>query len=162
MPSFDIVSEVNVQEVDNAVNQARKEIATRFDFKDSQCQIEWDQDSTIKLSAENEFRLKALNEVLVSKLTKRQVSLKSLEYSDPHIAPLGGARQEIKIVQGIETEKAKPITQAIRDSKLKVQSQIQEKKIRVSGKSRDDLQAIIALIRSKDFGIALGFNNFRD
>ena len=161
MPSFDIVSEVNLQEVDNAVNQARKEIATRFDFKDSQCLIEWDH-QTIKLSGEDEFRLKSLNEVLVSKLAKRQVSFKNLEYGKLEVAPLGGARQEIKILQGIETEKAKPITQAIRDSKLKVQSQIQEKKIRVSGKSRDDLQAIIALIRSKDFGIALGFNNFRD
>ena len=161
MPSFDIVAEVNLQEVDNAVNQARKEIATRFDFKDSKCQIDWDHE-TIKLSGEDEFRLKALSEILTVKLAKRQVSFKNLEYGTTEVAPLGGARQEIKIVQGIATDKAKPITQAIRDSKLKVQAQIQEQKIRVTGKSRDDLQAVIALVRSRDFGPALSFNNFRD
>lgn len=161
MPSFDIISEVDIQEVDNAVNQARKEIATRFDFKDSKCQIDWDRQS-IKLSAEDEFRLKALSEVLVNKLAKRQVSFKNLDFGKTDVAPLGGSRQEIKLVQGIETEKAKPVTQAIRDSKLKVQTQIQDKKIRVTGKSRDDLQSVIALLRAKDFGIALGFNNFRD
>lgn len=161
MPSFDIVSEVNLQEVDNAVNQARKEIATRFDFKDAKCEIQWDHVS-IKLSAEDEFRLKALTEVLVAKLAKRQVSFKNLEYGSLEVAPLGGARQEIKIIQGIATDKAKPITQAIRESKLKVQSQIQEQKIRVTGKNRDDLQAVIALVRGRDFGVALAFNNFRD
>jgi len=161
MPSFDIVSEVNLQEVDNAVNQARKEIATRFDFKDSKCEIEWDRE-IIKLRAEDEFRMKALSEVLISKLAKRQVSFKNLEFGEPDVAPLGGTRQEVKLIQGIETEKAKPITQAIRDSKLKVQTQIQEKKIRVSGKSRDDLQSVITLLKSKDFGMALAFNNFRD
>jgi cyclic-di-GMP-binding protein len=161
MPSFDIVSEVDLQEVDNAVNQARKEVATRFDFKDSKCEIGWDRKS-IKLSGEDEFRLESLTEVLVSKLAKRQVSFKNLEYGKIEVAPLGGSRQEIKLIQGIETEKAKPITQAIRDSKLKVQSQIQEQKIRVTGKSRDDLQAVMALVRAKDFGLALSFNNFRD
>lgn len=161
MPSFDIVSEVNLQEVDNAVNQARKEIATRFDFKDSKCEIQWDQ-SVIKLFADDEFRLKSLTEVFLSKLAKRQVSFKNLEYEKVEVAPMGGARQEIKILQGISTDKAKPITQAIRDSKLKVQSQIQEQKIRVTGKSRDDLQAVITLVRSRDFGVALSFSNFRD
>lgn len=161
MPSFDVVSEIDIQEVDNAINQARKEIATRFDFKDSKCEIQWDR-QTIKLLAEDEFRLKALMDVLVTKLAKRQVSFKNLDYGKMEVAPLGGARQEIKIIQGIETEKAKPITQVIRDSKLKVQSQIQERKIRVTGKNRDDLQAVITLLRSKDFGVALSFNNFRD
>jgi cyclic-di-GMP-binding protein len=161
MPSFDIVSEVDIQEVDNAINQARKEIANRFDFRDAKCEIEWDRKS-IKLSAEDEFRIKSLDEIVVSKLTKRQVSLKSLDYGKMEIAPLGGARQEIKLIQAIETEKAKPITHLIRDSKIKVQSQIQEGKIRVTGKSRDDLQAVMTLVRSKDFGLALSFNNFRD
>ncbi len=161
MPSFDIVSEVNLQEVDNAVNQARKEVATRFDFKDSKCEIQWDQ-KTIKLFADDEFRLKSLMEVFLSKLAKRQVSFKNLEYGKVEVAPMGGARQEIKIIQGIPTEKAKPITQMIRDSKLKVQSQIQEQKVRVTGKSRDDLQAVITLVRSRDFGVALSFSNFRD
>lgn len=161
MPSFDIVSEVNIQEVDNAVNQAKKEISARFDFKDSKAEIEWDR-KTIKLSAEDEFRMKSLSDILVSKLAKRQVSLKSLDFGKLDVAPLGGARQEIKLIQGIETEKAKPITQMVRDSKIKVQSQIQEGKIRVTGKSRDDLQAVMALVRAKDFGLALAFNNFRD
>jgi cyclic-di-GMP-binding protein len=161
MPSFDIVSEVNIQEVDNAINQAKKEIATRFDFKDAKCEIEWDRKS-IKLSAEDEFRMKSLSEILVSKLAKRQVTLQSLDYGKLEVAPLGGARQEIKLIQSIETEKAKPITQMIRDSKIKVQSQIQDGKIRVTGKSRDDLQSVMALVRAKDFGLALQFNNFRD
>jgi cyclic-di-GMP-binding protein len=161
MPSFDIVSEVNIQEVDNAINQAKKEIATRFDFKDTKCEIEWDR-KTIKLSAEDEFRMKSLSEILVSKLAKRQVTLQSLDYGKLEVAPLGGARQEIKLIQSIETEKAKPITLMIRDSKIKVQSQIQDGKIRVTGKSRDDLQSVMALVRAKDFGLALSFNNFRD
>jgi uncharacterized protein YajQ (UPF0234 family) len=161
MPSFDIVSEVDVQEVENAVTQARKEIANRFDFKGTHCEIEWDR-KTIKLSADDEYKLKSIVEVLVGKLAKRGVSLQNLDYGTADISPLGKARQEIKIVQGIETEKAKPVTQFIRDSKIKVQSHIEGQKIRVSGKSRDDLQEIMALLRTKDFGQALSFNNFRD
>ncbi len=161
MPSFDIVSEVDLQEADNALNQARKEIATRFDFKNSTCEIGWDR-VAFKLSAESEFRLDSLRDVLITRLAKRSISIKSLDLGMVEVAPLGGARQEIKLVQSIETEKAKPITLAIRDSKIKVQSQIQEGKIRVSGKNRDDLQEVIALVRSKDFGLALAFNNFRD
>lgn len=161
MPSFDIISEVNLQEVDNAVNQARKEVSTRFDFKDSPCEILWD-NKVLQLKAENEFRLNSLAEILIGKLAKRGVDLKSLDRGKIDIAPLGGARQEIKLIQGIATDKAKPITSTIRDSKIKVQSQIQEQKIRVTGKSRDDLQSVIALVRSKDFGIPLSFNNFRD
>jgi cyclic-di-GMP-binding protein len=161
MPSFDIVSEVNIQEVDNAVNQARKEIATRFDFKDSKCTIEWDRKS-IKLTAEDKFRMESLKEILLSKMAKRGVSFKNLDQGEMDVAPLGGTRMEIKLIQGIVTEKAKPIVQAIRDSKLKVQAQIQDEKIRVSGKSRDDLQEVISLVRSKDFGLSLNVNNFRD
>ena len=161
MPSFDIVSEVNLQEVDNAVNQARKEIATRFDFKGHRCEIQWDHQA-IRLEAEDEFFLKSLSEVLTGKLAKRNVSMKSLDLGKIEVAPMGGARQEIKLIQGIETEKAKPIVQAIRDTKLKVQGQIQEGQVRVSGKSRDDLQSVIALVRGKDFGLALSFKNFRD
>ena len=161
MPSFDIVSEVDLQEVTNAVNQAHKEIATRFDFKNRKCDIQWDQ-KAIQLAAEDEFLIKSLLDVLTNKLAKRNVSLKNLEFGKAEVAPMGGARQEIKVVQGLETEKAKEITQSIRDAKLKVQSQIQERKVRVSGKSRDDLQAAIAMVRGKDFGVALAFNNFRD
>ncbi len=161
MPSFDIVSEVNLMEVDNAVTQARKELGNRFDFKGARWEIGWDRQK-LSLSAEDEFRLGALREALLDKLARRSVSMKSLDQKPVEVAPMGGARQEILLVMGIETEKAKPITQAIRDSKLKVQSQIQDRKIRVTGKSRDDLQAVMALVRGKDFGLALAFNNFRD
>ncbi|MDD2709280.1 MAG: YajQ family cyclic di-GMP-binding protein [Verrucomicrobiae bacterium] len=161
MPSFDIVSEVNLQEVDNAVNQARKEISTRFDFKDRRIEIEWDR-KVIQLSCEDEFLLKSVVEVLTGKLAKRNVSLKNIDFGKAEVAPTGGARQTVKLVQGIETPKAKEIIQSIKDAKLKVQTQIQEQKIRVTGKSRDELQSSIALVRGKDFGLSLSFNNFRD
>jgi uncharacterized protein YajQ (UPF0234 family) len=161
MPSFDIVSEVNMQEVDNAVNQAQREIATRFDFKNSKAEIVWDK-KTIKLSGEDEFRVRALAEIVQAKLAKRGVSLKNVDFGKMEVAAPGSARQEIQFVQGISAEKAKPITQAIRHAKFKVTAQIQDGKIRVSGKSRDELQAVIAFIRGKDFGRALSFNNFRE
>ncbi|NUN92597.1 MAG: YajQ family cyclic di-GMP-binding protein [Verrucomicrobiae bacterium] len=161
MPSFDILSEANLMEVDNAVNQTRKELTNRFDFKDAKWELGWDR-VKLSLSAESEYRLGALREVLLDKLAKRGVSLKSLDQKSVEIAPMGGARQEIGLVMGIETEKAKPIVQAIRETKLKVQAQIMDKKVRVTGKSRDDLQAAIAAVRAKDFGLALSFGNYRD
>jgi len=161
MASFDIVSAVDIQEVDNAVNQARKEIATRFDFKGSKCEIGWDR-VKIDLTAEDEFRLKALTEVLTNKLAKRNVSLKSLDYGELGVSPLGHARQEIKLKQGIESVKAKEIVQYIKGLKIKVQPQIHEDKVRVSGKSRDDLQSVITSVRAKDFTLPLSFDNFRD
>lgn len=106
--------------------------------------------------------MKSLIDVLIGKLAKRNVSFKNLEYGKLEVAPTGGARQEIKIIQGLETEKAKIITQAIRDTKLKVQAQIQERKVRVTGKNRDDLQAVISMIRGREFEMSLSFNNFRD
>jgi len=161
MASFDIVSEVDLQEVDNAVNQARKEVANRFDFKGSKCEIGWDH-VKIDLSAEDEFRLKALKDVLENKLAKRNVSLKSLDCGKGEVSPLGHARQEIKFKQGIEGPKAKEIVAFIKEMKLKVQPQIHENKVRVSGKSRDDLQEVIAAVRAKDFDLPLSFNNYRD
>ena len=161
MASFDIVSAVDIQEVDNAVNQARKEIATRFDFKGAQCEIGWDR-VKIDLTADDEFRLKSLTEVLVAKLAKRGVSLKSLDYATPGISPLGHSRQEIKLKQGIESDKAKEIVRFIKDLKVKVQPQVHEDKVRVSGKSRDDLQSVISSVRAKDFSLPLSFNNYRD
>lgn len=161
MPSFDILSEANLMEVDNAVNQTRKELANRFDFKGVTWELGWDR-VKLSLSAEDEYRLGALREVLLDKLAKRGVSLKSLDPKAVDVAPMGGARQEILLVMGIETEKAKPIVQAIRETKLKVQAQIMDKKVRVTGKSRDDLQAAIAAVRAKDFGLALSFGNYRD
>src|SRR5437773_371118 len=156
MPSFDIVSRVDPMEIENAVNQAKKELATRFDFKGSQAEIVLEKDE-IKLSAENQFKLKSLNEIVIGKLAKRNVSLKNVDRKDPEISPLGHGRQVIKIKQGIEHDVAKLVTAFIRDSKLKVTTQIQGDAIRVSGKSRDDLQEVIAAVKTKDFPVTLSF-----
>jgi uncharacterized protein YajQ (UPF0234 family) len=161
MPSFDIVSEVNSMELENAINQANKELANRFDFKGSQAQIVLEKNE-IKLSAEDEFKVRTLVEMVISRLAKRQVSLKNVEKCPPDISPLGHARQIIKIKQGIEAPIAKQITAFIRDSKLKVTTQIQGDAVRVTGKSRDDLQAVISAARAKDFPVSLQFQNFRD
>jgi uncharacterized protein YajQ (UPF0234 family) len=161
MPSFDIVSEVNSMEIENAVNQANKELANRFDFKGSNAQIVLEK-SEIKLSAEDQFRVSTLVEMVIGKLAKRQISLKSVDKGEPDISPLGHARQVIKIKQGIETTVAKQVTGFIRDTKLKVTTQIQDNQIRVTGKSRDDLQSVIAAVQGHEFPVALQFQNFRD
>ena len=161
MPSFDIVSEVNSMELENAVNQAKKELATRFDFKDSKAEIVLDKNE-IKLSAEDAFKVKGLNEILLNKMAKRSISLKNIERKDPEISPLGHARQSIIVKQGIDTPVAKQITNFIRDLKLKVTTQIMGEQVRVTGKNRDDLQAVIAAVRGHDFPVALSFQNFRD
>lgn len=161
MPSFDIVSEVNPMEVENAVNQAKKELANRFDFKGANAEIVLDKNE-IKLSAHDQFKLKALTEIVIGKLAKRNVSLKNVEKGEPDVSPLGHARQVIKIKQGIEVAVAKQVTTFIRDQKSKVTTQIQDQQIRVTGKSRDDLQAVIAAVRAHDFPVALNFQNFRD
>jgi cyclic-di-GMP-binding protein len=161
MPSFDIVSEVNSMEIENAVNQAKKELATRFDFKGSKAEIILEKNE-IKLTAEDEFKVRTLVEMVLGKLSKRNISLKSVDKGEPDISPLGHARQTIKIKQGIETADAKLITQFIRDTNLKVTTQIQDQQVRVTGKSRDDLQEVIAAVRGKDFPCALNFQNFRD
>src|SRR5437899_1943382 len=161
MPSFDIVSEVNPMEVANAVNQANKELANRFDFKGSHAEIVLEK-SEIKLSAEDQFKIKALVEIVIARLAKRQVSLKNVEKGQPDISPLGHARQVIKIKQGIEPVVAKEVAAFVRDLKLKVTTQIQGEEVRVTGKSKDDLQAVIAAVRGHDFPVALQFQNFRD
>lgn len=162
MPSFDVVSEVDRQEVDNALNQARKELLTRFDFKGSAATIETPGKDKIALTAEDGTRLKALNEVVTGKLAKRNIDLRNIEHGEAAISPLGHARQELTVKQGIEGAKAKEIVAAIKKNELKVQAAIQGTEIRVTGKKRDDLQAVIAFLRGKDFGVALGFQNFRD
>jgi uncharacterized protein YajQ (UPF0234 family) len=163
MPSFDIVSEVANQEIDNAINQARKELATRFDFKGSTASIELEsKENKIKLAAEDGSRLKSLAEIVIGKLAKRDVDLRNIERKDPAISPLGHATQEFHIKQGLDGDKAKEIVKAIKAANFKVQNAIQDRQIRVTGKKRDDLQAVIAFCRSKDFGVALGFKNFRD
>ncbi len=163
MPSFDIVSEIDVQEIDNAINQARKELATRFDFKGSTASIDWqEKESTIELKAEDASRLKALHDIVTGKLAKRNVDLRNVERKDPAISPLGHATQDFVIKQGLDGDKAKEIVKAIKARELKVQSALQERQIRVTGKKRDDLQDVIAFCRSQDFGVALAYQNFRD
>jgi cyclic-di-GMP-binding protein len=161
MPSFDIVSEVDKQEIDNALNQARRELATRFDFKGSAAEVKYEKDK-ILLTAEDGNRLRGLREIVVGKLSKRGVDLRNIDQVDPEISPLGHARQELKIRQGLEGEKAKEIIRAIKDGGFKVQSALQDRQIRVTGKKKDDLQSVIQFVRGKDFGVATNFRNFRD
>ena len=161
MPSFDIVSQVNSMEIENAVNIAKKELANRFDFKGSNAEIALEKNE-IKLSAENEFKLRALAEIVIGKIAKRNISLKSVEQCEPDLSPLGHARQVIKIKQGLATDAAKEVTGFIREEKFKVTTQIQDQQVRVTAKSRDELQAVIAAVRSKDFPVALQFTNFRE
>lgn len=161
MPSFDIVSQVNSMEIENAINIAKKELANRFDFKGTKAEIALEKNE-IKLSADNAFKLKALNEIVMGKIAKRNISLKNVEQCEPDVSPLGHARQLIKIKQGLATDVAKQVTGFIRDSKFKVTTQIQDQQVRVTGKSRDELQGVIGAVRAKEFPVALQFINFRD
>src|SRR6187401_1384003 len=142
MPSFDIVSQVNSMEVENAVNQAKKELANRFDFKGSQAEIALEKDE-IKLTAEDQFKVRALVEIVMGKLSRRNISLKNVDQGEPAVSPLGHTRQAIKIKQGLEQPVAKQIASFIRDKKLKVTTQIQGSELRVNSKSRDELQTVI-------------------
>jgi uncharacterized protein YajQ (UPF0234 family) len=161
MPSFDIVSEVDKQEIDNALNQARKDLAARFDFKGAVVAITYEKDHII-LTAEDAARLRGLREIVVGKLSKRGVDLRNIDQIEPEISSVGHARQELKIQQGLEGDKAKEIIQAIKSQGFKVQSQLQDRQIRVTGKKKDDLQAVIQFVRNRDFGVATNFKNFRD
>ena len=161
MPSFDIVSEIDKQELDNAVNQARKELATRFDFKGIITEILLEKDK-ITLTAQDAAHLRGLRDILIGKLSKRGVDLRNIQQDEPAISSVGHARQELKIQQGLEGNKAKEIIQAIKSQGFKVQSQMQDQQIRVTGKKKDDLQAVIQFIRDRDFGVATNFKNFRD
>jgi cyclic-di-GMP-binding protein len=163
MPSFDIVSEIDKQEIDNAINQATKELATRFDFKGSTASITWDaKESKIELKAEDGSRLKSLHEIVIGKLAKRNIDLRNVERKDPAISPLGHATQDFIIKQGLDGDKAKEIVKAIKEQSFKVQSALQERQVRVTGKKKDELQEVIGFLRSRDFEVALGFKNFRD
>jgi cyclic-di-GMP-binding protein len=160
--SFDIVSKVDLQELSNAIQQALKEIHTRYDLKDSKSNIVTEEkDTKIVLSSADDFKLKAVNDILQGKLVKRGISLKALDYGP--VEPAAGAtvRQRVTLQQGIAGEKAKEIVRAIKDSKLKVQAAIQGDTVRVTGKDRDTLQQVMALVRGKDFGIDVSFTNFR-
>jgi uncharacterized protein YajQ (UPF0234 family) len=161
MPSFDIVSKVQWNEVDNALSQAQKEIGQRYDFKDTDTSLEKTEEG-ITVRSGSEERAKAALGVLQDKLVKRKVSLKHLDVGEPEPTGKGGARIVAKIKEGIEVDKARDIVKLIKDSKLKVQASIQEQQVRVSGKHKDDLQAAIRSVRERDFGIELQFINFRD
>ena len=161
MASFDVVSEVDAQEVRNAVDQASRELSNRFDFKGTNSTIEL-KELEIEMHSSSEDRLTALRQVLEEKLVKRKVSLKSLEYLKVEDAAGGTVRQTAKINAGISSEKAKAVNKAIKELGLKgIQSQTQGDQVRVTGKKRDDLQAVIALLKGEDFGIALQFDNYR-
>jgi len=158
--SFDVVSVVNMQEVDNAVNQTAKEINQRYDFKNSKAAISLEKED-IKILADDDFKLKSIIDILQSKLIRRQVSLKNLEYGKVEAASGGMVRQIIKVKQGIAPDKAKEIVKDIKTLKLKVQAQIMEDQVRVSGRSKDDLQRVISFLKGKDYGIELQFTNYR-
>jgi cyclic-di-GMP-binding protein len=161
MPSFDIVSKVQQNEVDNAYNQAEREITQRFDFKDTETELERTPEA-VTIRSGSEDRAKAAWLVLQDKLVKRKVSLRFFDTGKPEKTSKGGARIVVKIKEGIEVEKARAIVQAIKDLKLKVQAGIQESQVRVTGKNRDDLQGAIQALRARDFGIELQFVNMRD
>lgn len=159
--TFDIVSKVDLQEVSNAIQNSLKEIHTRFDLKNTKSDIQLDGKDALVLTSSDEYKLKAINDILQSKLVKRGVPLKALSYGTVEPAAGSTVRQRVTMQQGIPTEKAREIVKVIKDSKKKVQASIQGDMVRVSGKDRDTLQEIIALLRQKDFGIDMQFTNYR-
>jgi uncharacterized protein YajQ (UPF0234 family) len=162
MPTFDVVSELDMQEVRNAVDQAQREVSTRYDFKNTGSSIEL-KEKTIDLATESESRLQALTQVLEEKLVRRKVSLKALDYGKVEEATRGTVRQTVTLRMGISSDKAREIGKFLKDLNLKgVQHQVQGEQLRVSGKKRDDLQAAIAAMRDHDFELPLQFTNFRD
>ncbi len=162
MPSFDIVSELNMQEVDNAINQARKEVDGRYDFKGSNAEIKWDKDKNeIIFQAEDDYKMEAISSIILNKAGKRGIDLKAFKLEQPE--PAGGKtlRQKIKLQQGLEKEVAKDIVKFIKDAKLKVQPQIMDDKVRVTSKSIDELQETMAQLRGQNFPVPLQYNNMR-
>ncbi len=159
--SFDIVSKVDLQEVRNAIDQALKEIRQRFDLKDSHSEIAMESDDAIQLASANEYKLEAVKEILGQKLVKRGVSLKNVTYGKLEPAAGQSVRQKISLQQGIPSEKAKEIVKLIKDAKKKAQASIQGDTVRVASKDRDELQAIIAMLRGRDMGVDLQFTNYR-
>ena len=161
MPSFDVVSKVNWAEVANALDQASREVAQRFDFKDTEASLEKTEEGIV-VRANSDERAKAAVGVLQEKLVRRKVSLRHTEVGEPQPGPKGSARVLVKVKEGIEQEKARQIVKLIKDSKIKVQAAIQEDTVRISGKKKDDLQGAITLLRGQDLGIELQYQNFRD
>lgn len=160
--SFDIVSEVDLQEMDNAINQASKELSQRYDFRESKASVTFDRkEKKITLIADNDFKLRALTDILVTRMAKRGISLKSLKFNEPEKAFEGYLRQVADICMGIDKEKAKELTTIIKGLGLKVQAQIEGEKIKVSSAKKDELQAVITHIRGLDFSLPLSFGNYR-
>ncbi len=158
--SFDVVSKINMSEVTNAVTQTLKEISQRFDFKGSKSDIMQEKEGLVIIS-DDEYKLKSVIDILQNKLVKRGVPIKNVSYGKVEAALAGTVRQRLTLQQGIPTDKAKEIVKSIKDSKIKVQASIQADQVRISGKSRDDLQSVITLLKGKDFGIELQFDNYR-
>ncbi len=160
--SFDVVSEVDLQEADNAVNQAKKELSRRYDFKNSKSSIEFDRkEKQITLIADDEYKLRALKDILLTGITNRRISLKSLKFNEPEKASGMSLRQTVDICTGIEKEKAKELVAGIKNLKLKAQVQIEGEKLRVSSPKKDDLQAVIEYLKKLDFSLPLSFCNYR-
>jgi len=163
MPSFDIVVRTDRQEVDNAVNQARKELAQRYDFRGSKSRIDWDKEGVITLFGDDDWKLAAVLDIVKTKLVRRNVSIRNVTTSEPENAAEGLRRQTLTLAQGVPTETAKEIVKRLKQTKMKVQAQIQEDQVRVSGKKKDDLQEVMALVRAgDDLGFDFEFVNFRD
>jgi uncharacterized protein YajQ (UPF0234 family) len=162
VPSFDIVSEVDHGELINAITQARKELATRFDFKNSPAEIEEPSANVIKLAAADASKLAGLLEILIGRLARRNIDLRNIDRKDPAVSSVGRATQELHVKQGLDGDKAKEIIKAVKDAAFKVQCSLQDRQIRVTGKKKDDLQAVMQFTRSRDFGVSLGYKNFRD
>ena len=160
MPSFDIVSELNIQELDNAINQAKKELMGRYDFKGSKYEIQWDR-KTLVVLAEDDYKMNAIKDIVHSKAHRRGSDIRALDFEKAEAA--GGMmwRQNVKILQGLEKEKAKEVVKKIKDSKLKVQAAINDDLVRVTSKSIDELQECIAMVKRENFGVALQFTNMR-
>ncbi len=158
--SFDVVSEVNMQEVDNAINQTNKEIKQRYDFKKSKSEVSVEEEH-IKIISDDDFKLKSVIDILETKLVGRKVPIRNLEYGKAEEASGGTVRQLVKLKQGIESETSRKMVKDIKGLKLKVQAQIMDDQVRVSGKNRDDLQAVIALLKENDYKLALQFINYR-
>ena len=162
MPSFDIVCEINMQEVDNAINQAAREIGNRFDFKGGQSSIVLDKaKSLIKIVADDEMKLRSIHQILETKIAKRNIDCRVLQYGEEEEAGGSTIRQTVQLKNGLNKEEAKKIIKKIKDSKLKVQSQIQNEQVRVTGKKIDDLQSVIAGLKSSDLGLPLQYINMR-
>ncbi|MHB9148507.1 MAG: YajQ family cyclic di-GMP-binding protein [Thermoleophilia bacterium] len=163
MPSFDIVSRVDMQEMDNTVNMLKKEVVTRYDFRGSKTEVELvKKDNLIRFLTEDDMKLRALRDVLIAKAVKRGIDTKAFEFGDAERAGGDMLRQEVKVVNGIDIEVARKVVKLVKDAKLKVQASIQGDEVRITGKKRDDLQEVIAFLKEADLGVPLQYVNMRD